>query len=840
MILDDSAIQPPAAVSNERRYLEFREFLSQSGLRPSWAGFERGFAFTRAFEATLRAKVADRLASRNLQDEPVILHGQTGTGKTVALEALAHFIRKEQRFPALFIERRSQRLAFADVEAFCQWAETQGAPATAIVWDGMVEIDQYYQLTQYLAGRGRKTLVVGSYYLASEFTSRPNFIEAPARLSPAETTALVQFLNSFERNLGNLLEQSVRAADGTFLVALYRLLPPTRNEIRLGVDREVGVAEQELLKKAALSKAETNTTLGMALLKAGLLSDSAVLSSDRRKVGNEVLSQTQELIGLVMVPGRFGLRVPLDLLVRALGKEAWRNFPALLSDVDIFRWFDTEKGDITVAPRHPLEAKLLVQARFGSAHTELAFVANLLRSLRATSQMDDPEIQFGIDLLRSVGPNGDEADYFAPHFRELAATLRGVREERGLNHPRFALQEATLLRESVVRTSEHGIPAADAAEPLNAAAEVLRSALSLLQGDRNRRLRGAILVELAATIAAQARYALAYGAPANEAIRLFQEVRNNLLRSRILEPDNFYAVDVMAWSTKDVLTSPRLDSATQAEAAADLLHMFGTVEGLPLDSIQRERLQRRRFEIGSLLGQQELTDDAFRQLAEQGSRAGYFLRAAAMTDQVPSDRELSREEREIARQGAEYLQSVRSVIQSDGRCLHLLLRLWWRWRVGRPLFFRERQALPFAAEDWAYCAGVLVDLLSAGDIYKAASLKYLQALASFHLGKTQDAFDLFGELEREPEAFQGRRRIVRSYLASKPDGSPRVFSGTVSWLSFDGGKGEIYVDELRRGVTFFPRDFNRPDIQRNDALASFHIAFNFLGPIADPVWHYRP
>jgi hypothetical protein len=75
-------------------------------------------------------------------------------------------------------------------------------------------------------------------------------------------------------------------------------------------------------------------------------------------------------------------------------------------------------------------------------------------------------------------------------------------------------------------------------------------------------------------------------------------------------------------------------------------------------------------------------------------------------------------------------------------------------------------------------------------------------------------------------------------LASTIDGKPRKFNGTVTWKSEDGRKGEIYVEEIRRKIPFFPRDFN-PNIKKHDSLNDFHLAFNFIGPIADPRSYFK-
>lgn len=117
------------------------------------------------------------------------------------------------------------------------------------------------------------------------------------------------------------------------------------------------------------------------------------------------------------------------------------------------------------------------------------------------------------------------------------------------------------------------------------------------------------------------------------------------------------------------------------------------------------------------------------------------------------------------------------------------------------------------------------------DLYTTPRLRYLQGLATFHLGRVREAFQIFRDLERISEN-QGRRRIIRSYLASDEQGKPQIFEGMVD--SIEGNKGFIYIGALRQKVRFFVRDFNRPNIQRGESLHSFHLAFNFIGPIADP------
>lgn len=841
MILDDSLLIAPPSLSEEKRYYEFRNFLAESSTKPVWSGYERGFAFRREFEKKLDGVTHQRLKSHELQKEPVILHGQTGTGKTVALGALAYKIRKEKKHPVLFIERRPKLPINSDIDYFCMWAEDCGAPSTLIVWDGMLDPVHYSDLLNYLNGRGRKVVVVGSCYRRETKRDQENFIEAPASLSKGERSDFENFINNCDPFIGQLLKEPLRRLDDAFLVALYRLLPPTRSLIRSGVHREVGSAEKEIRFKLQERISEPINTLGYAFMEAGLITKEDFPSIEPKEIGGEKVSETEELIGLIIVPGRFGLKIPVELLLRACGKEGYSSFVTLLDEVDFFRLSEDATGNIMVAPRHPLEAKLLAQVRLGGAKAEVAFVKQLILEIkRSYDSFDTTEIQFGVDLIQSIGPKGQDAGYFAPYYREISGALKELREERGVQNPRLMLQEAALLREYVRHETNYDRPPADTIKIFDEAEMILTSALKFLKTNRrDTQMRCPILVELSSTLGSKAEHILRYTERPKEAIPPFQEASKNLLKARNLCPNNFYPIDVLAWITRDFLETDILDPQARAEATADILYALEMAEAEDYSVDQQEHFNMRRLEIGVLLERQDLSDNAFESLLAQGSCAGYFLRAYDKISDIPKNIELTPFYRDLCRPAVEYLEEHRRAIAHDSRCLYLLLRTWWMMQTGKPIFYGERQTVSLSEENWKHFLGILMDLMNIGEFSTNPSLMYLRGLATFHLGHIGDVFNIFRELERESDYVTGRRRIIRSYLASTIDGKPRKFNGTVAWVSEDGRKGEIYVEELRRKIRFLPRDFNRPDIKKHESLNDFHLAFNFIGPLADPRSYFK-
>src|SRR5262249_10533883 len=153
-------------------------------------------------------------------------------------------------------------------------------------------------------------------------------------------------------------------------------------------------------------------------------------------------------------PGSLGLNVPIELLLRALGKQEITYFINLLNRFDIFRWYEDAIGNISIGSRHPLEAKFFVQGRLGVTSAEVKYIKQLLIEVHDHEGiLDDREIQFAVDLVRSVRPEerigiyGADINKFVPYLREMAETLGQLREERNVRNPRLLLQEATFLRD---------------------------------------------------------------------------------------------------------------------------------------------------------------------------------------------------------------------------------------------------------------------------------------------------------------------------------------------------------------------------------------------------------
>lgn len=851
-VLDDSALLPPPPISAERTYIEFRNFLATSDGKPNWMGHGRGFAFQRDFQDELRSRVEAKLAENRLQDDPIILHGQTGTGKTVALQHLAYEVRRREHHAVLYIERKMERPGRSQIDTFCQWAEDAGFPSSLLVWDGMLPVSEYADVLRFLASRGRKIVLVGSNYrMPAIYEKRDGFILAPPSLSESEATRFIEFLRNVHPELPGALDGLVATSDATFLVWLYRLLPPTRRSLGSGVSREVAVTEASILKKLAMRPLEQHpeTALGQELLKLGLLKQAPLFEDVTIEVGGERFTQVQDFTGLIMVPGQFGLQVPLEVLLRVLGKSGYERFSDLISDTDIFRWFEDNAGNIAIGPRNSLEAMLLAQQRMGGISTQVAFIKRLLSEVRDDRRgvSESRDVGFAIDLVGALRSER-RASQFAPYYRELSEVFATLRRERGVKNSRIMLQEANLMREWAVDTSrqqeqqfdQQSTGAAkkeEVSRALDDAESVLRAAIDLAKDEhRGAQFTSALYVELGSALASKARNLLEQP---REAVACFRAAKAALSDAVTYDAGNFYPIDVIGWSTLRMLEADILDPTERAEAIADALHAFELVEPSDLDFEQFQRFQERRFSLGNLIRSETLTQSALDALASVGSCSGLYLSAYSQSGlpidtQTPSPEQLER----LAR-AFHFLNQHGPEIRHDVRCLELLLNLWWMIHTKQKLFAGERQTLPFSDKAWRDLFELLVALESTGESRRPLTLSFLKVLALFHLGDVGSARDLMREVERNSDQVRSRRRVIRSYLASQPNGLPRKFHGTVSWVAPDGRRGTVHADEIRSQVAFFPGDFGRRDLSRGDSLGEFHIAFNFLNILADPPERFR-
>ena len=838
-IVDDSwtGFLPP--LGEETEYATFRRFHGNlEGPRLLVEGVRRGFAIERDFEGDLQRRISDAVTDRTRSHMPIIVEGQSGSGKSVALARAVTSVREDEKLPVLYAIGRVP--ASHDVSEFCASAERAGAAATLIVCDANAEYDRYYELLMGLRSRGRRTVVVGSQYRSDLSTEGQNQAEivAPARLSNDEEDRLTAVVGRYV----DISDRSI-SEPGYILSFLYRFLPASRPRIGAGLNKEARRTASAVRSRGRQTQQiKPITLLHQRMLEAGIVSEYCPLFDER---GNELLDDSEDaahlLIDFVMVAGSFNCLVPVNLLIRAVtgsSQDADLSMIAyLFRNLDLFRWraAGREESEIYVGPRSTLEAEVLCRYRFGGSASEAQRLLELIGGVRGGGRDDErSEVQFLLDLLRQFGPDGRRSTRYKATYVGIARAVTKLRTQYGTVDARLILQESA-FRRAAVRLQQ--VEDAARLPLLEEARDVIQYALDgIAEGSIHaaRRTKESLLVERAAIYGFRARNLADNGADIEDIWRSYGAARTAVDKA-VGASDNYYPYDIGLWMPSDLLRCERLTDSQRAELTADIRSTLDQVDESTLPPTQREKFLSRQMTVGKTLHSTQLTEHAYAELEASGSTAGYFLRARAFMGDIDRSVATTDDPRITggARRAAEFLGDRFDRIADDPRCLRLLLEARWIVEVGRWPLRGERQPLPLGDRVRSELLDIVHALNQASGGAAGHVPRYLEAVLAWLAGDEHFAVGVFRDIAQETDhEFPGR--VVRRHIITDADGAPCRFEGRVERDRGD-GHCRIRVDGLDRRVDLLSRDFPNENITYGRVVRGFSIAFNFIGPIADPV-----
>ena len=638
-IVDDSwtSFLPP--LGPDSKYDAFRRFHGDlGGPRLLVEGVRRAFAIERDFEKRLFSQVSDALADHAKLDSPIIVEGQSGTGKSVALARIVARTRELQLAPVLYgIGRIPQA---EEVSGFCQAAEREQPQATLIVCDANRDIDQYDQLLSGLRSRGRRVVVVGSQYRSGNNSIDKPYvsIEAPAVLSATERPHFADLLGDYFD-----ITDHTQLEDSHLLAILYRWLPASRPRIGSGLGAEAREYERQLHERGRRPRAVLPISqLHQQLLEKGYLSEYRPIFDDKQISTLESEGGTAgRVIDFVMVAGSVNCPVPVNLVLRAVSNSHHMIDTAVVTelfhDLDLFRWVtgDSEGNELLLVPRLNLEAQLICSRRLGNPQSEASVLVDLIGSVR--QGVDNAhERNFLLNLLQQIGRDGPRGNRYKQAYVGFARKLTELRKRFNVVDARLMLQESA-FRRSAVREGE--VDDDQRFSLLEEARDAIQTAIDEVDNGRiraARRTRQNLLVERAAL----------YGFLANNRAQRMEasgdiwsayQASKVAVRQAVSSSDNYYPHDVGLWTPADLFKSADLAEPRKAELAADIYSTLDQVERDALPPTQREKFMRRRMSVGAALRDHVLADDAYDELEAIGSTAGYFLRAREYAPILDSD-----------------------------------------------------------------------------------------------------------------------------------------------------------------------------------------------------------
>lgn len=837
VLIDDSWTGMLDPLSPAETVSAFQAFHSTpGGFRSVTDGVRRNFAFERSFESLLHKRV-DQALEHHHGASAIILHGQSGVGKTVAFARLAIRAR-QQGHAVLFVNHRVPQAA--DLSDFLTAVDQQNA-VTLLLLDTMLPVSRYDDLLRALRSVGHRVVVVGTTYrLLKEKTKSNRFVEAKARLDPADQKKLLRLAQDFAPSLVDAVKKE---KDNEYALAgFYRLLPHSRSRLSDGLSREVDSTRHALGKKSTKTPTPALGSIAQAFIKARYpIAETTFLRDEAERDHAE--SPEARAIDLVMVSSRLFKAVPLSIVLRAAGfgaSDGSYRIDALLDLIrgqDLFRWVyaDEERADVLLESRLQIEARLICDAHFGSAAREADAIRSLIEAATRAGPEPSDETSFVAELIHAAGPDGPEGERYKESYATLARALTSLRGKT-MPNARLMLQES-VLRRHYIRTHRDNIDQQQKVELLNEAVTVVDEALSRTAENgvngiyASRQTIDNLWNERAASYGYFATDAVQHGMSGN-AWSAYKAAHEAALLAKARR-DSSFSVDVSLWMPIGILNLEKtLTGAQRLEIAADLRSSLDGVDERALDDERRKKFQARRLEAGEAIGDTALSDDAFSQLDEAGSTAGYFMRARHLAPNRMVNAEPTAKDIGGAEACVSYLRRHYDKISQDGRCLRLLLDMEWAVRTRRWLMRGLRQPFPGSAEFRAMVQTIIGDMARLGEEKLATKYRYLRAVTTWLEGNERTSKILWDELAYDTQFADSQRVSVRHLLADE-NGTPMIFRGVVE-RQLGPGRYQVRVDGVGV-IDLIAEYFPNVDLAFGRTVPSFAIAFNYRGPLADPL-----
>ncbi|MDR5878788.1 hypothetical protein [Caballeronia sp. LZ032] len=843
-IVDDTWTDPPEPLDKlqlEEAFCRFHGDLV--GARGLVEGVARGFSIERDFEKSLWSQV-EQLVQRPGHDESlIVIHGQSGMGKSLAVARLACTLRSRLQLPVLYSWARVP-LAM-ELDDFCEAAERSGADCTVILCDCNSEVRRYRDLMDGLKSRGRRVIIVGTCYRLdlSGTKSNKNYPEALATLSPHEAAEIKSLIARFDANEGI----DYQRAGSQVLPMLYRYLAVSRARIVGGINDEARATE-ELIRLRARSvprPQRMQSQLAQKLIEAGRAgSDMKIFESDET-LAAEGEDAAGRFVDYVMVAGRLDCPIPVNLLLRAIRSVDenldYAQILYMFDRLDLFRWkmADGEGNDLLVFPRLQLEAELICARRLGGTSREVSYIVELICATRLSSVDGAAERDFLLDLLHKMHRDGPRLNKYQKGYLDFARALTTLRTRHNVHDASLMLQESAFRRESIFISDGTSDPDERVLDEerdviLEEARDVIEIALKDIANGKlpaGRRTRKNLSVERATIYCYQA-CGLARRKANAEQIMSYYGAARVAITAAASTGNSYHPFDIAIWAPALIVKENVLSDQQKQELLADIYSTFDSFSADVNLWRYRADFEERRMKVAQVLRDNELEDSSFEALERLKPAVAYYLRARSICpDALDATRAVDAEIRKQSDEAATYLEDRYEHIAHDLRGLQLLIQLRWLAMSGERLMRHDRSVIP---QDISFQGKILKYVRTLNELAGSGAsnvYRLLEAALQWIVGDSSLAREQFNELARDSN-FEDSSRVVRRLLLVSED--PDGYRGTADRLRKE-GNWSVSVKNFSGKIDLEVRQFSNEDLRKGRELRGFNIAFNFLGPIADPI-----
>ena len=851
-IIDDSWLEQYQLLIGNELEEDFRRFHGGfGGIRNQFEGIRKGYAVKRNFENFLELSCKQHLKNIGKFPGYLVVHGQSGTGKSIALARMAFILRSQFRLPILYAKNRIP--SASDIEDFIAEAEKFGALCVVVICDANQVPDRYRDLATSLRSRGRKCLILGtSYKIEGIKSTNRAFIVADAKKNRDEVSELKNLLKQYApKNFSNL---NINDNEKNIFSLLYRHLSMGRARIIDGIADEARYAEQTVRIKAR-SIPYTNKpefVLAKQLIDIGLGKENFSIFEDEIQEHTEAgLDAAGRLIDLVMAAGRLDCPVPLNLLLRAISGTKntldYVQIAYLFEELDLFRWdiADAEGNEYLVQPRLRLEAELICRRRLAERSKEIEYLLQLIKSVRHAGTDRNSEISFLLDLLIKMQKEGPRKKAYQEGYLGVANALTELREKHNVVDASLMLQESVFRRAAVhASDNKEGSEAKELTSEqrdlvLNEARHIVETARNQID---NRVLRASKKTQQSLAVEHASIYGyLAVGLARQDAsesiVWSHYLAAKAAITTAISVANNHYPFDIALWTPGDILKYKKISLAHEMELKADIFSIFDQANTVSFSDHSASKFEGRKLRAAGDLGFEKLEEEVYLNLEKTNPSVAYYIKARKICSNVFQKRTdvISSKHLNEVSEAVKFLKERIDVVLTDIRPLQLLVQLIWIERTGNYIFHREKAVIPSDRKFQDEMLSLVRNLNQLAGDNKRNNFRFLEAVFEWLRGSDEHARDLFNELSSDTE-FEDFSRVTRKFLLEATD-NDKGFKGRVVRDRGD-GHWTVSVFDLSQNIDLLGRDFTGDDIAVGREGSNFNIAYNYLGPIADPLSRY--
>lgn len=869
---------------NVPKQLEFRwffQFLQLSAKQPQWYGYSPNlqFSITRDFYTSLYDITNNCLEKKTKVNEKeeeraILLSGQTGSGKSIALSKLAYQVFFEKKYPVLFIYNPDINLsegspALIALDRIIMELENFGAEKVLIIWDLSIyncsKNNYVTRALNALINRGRKVVIICSamnqpdeLFEKSEKinniikTRRYYVVNSPICLNSNEKASLKQLLLEKGRISSERVDWYFSHEDDPNLLSLlYQLFLYMHPQLCRGLYREIyqsvfDVREQIINLPRPQSEL---TAIGLELVRLGLSTLSDSVPDENR--GDEAGKDFELFCNCLAVGSQFKIGTPMSFAMRLLGTKIDSQNRKMKELVFSMPWLavtplgmDPSMFEFEISFRTPVEARMYLEEINCRAQQQLDVIVHIIKKLSdSKNQYFSDEIRYLERLIRMVGPNSDSSDvvekaYYQKYYNLVINALAELRES-GVYEPKIIVQEITLIREFYKNALDIGEK--ERCEQLIKAVKIARELMATFEkgnpvGEIQSRLYNSIVVENA-----NCEYELRQLTNKQEQISCYSsygDIYHRLYNVIALDPNDSYPYTALFKWFLEEYSSDSIRKEVRMEYLSEIIELIEGARMIKSEGIDHNEAQAHISRIYKLIGGKE-EQGYFEELCRNGFASGVYMRAIIMLEEksikISNLLKIGDSDETVFESIVALFEKYHDITINHSGCQRLLLQIKWLLYNKELYFIDERKTTAMSFSQWheigQICSNYISKFVMGGQRIQGAYVYYyLLALSKAQLDDYLGALEILKTDTRL--AYPSQSRIKVWYLLCDEKGKPKHFSGRLELNRYNKQErtGHLSIsgyNALNNVYYFLPN--MRSSSVYNQTFDNIVLGMNFLG-----------